>query len=104
MTAAKQIPGCSSTTSNTELRAEPGMHLLKTIRDVRKLKWQYELKNMPEKRLPAIVDRAVWEKITKERAEKRWDNVVEKILKDLGGNQEEVLSIEKLGGYKTKVK
>ena len=36
------------------------MHLLQTNRDVRKLKWQYEVKNMPEKRLPALVDRVVW--------------------------------------------
>ena len=35
------------------------MHPLETDRDVRKLKWQYKLKNMPEKRLPDIVDRAV---------------------------------------------
>ena len=40
--------------------------------------------NMSEKRLPAI-DRTVWEKITKGRAGIRWDNVVEKIRKDLGG-------------------
>ena len=59
---------------------------------------------MPEKRLPAIVDRAVWEKITKGRSAIRWDNVVEKIWKDLGGNQEEVLSEDKFGGYKTEVK
>ena len=38
---------------------------LKTKRDVRKLKWQYKVNNMPEKNLPAIVDRVVWEKITK---------------------------------------
>ena len=55
---------------------------------------------MPEERLPAIVDRVVWEKRTKGRAGIRWDNVVEKIWKDLGGDQEEVLSIEKCGGYK----
>ena len=59
MTAAKKTLGCSSTTSNTVLRAELGMHPLETDRDVRKLKWQYKLKNMPEKRLPDIVDRAV---------------------------------------------
>ena len=51
---------------------------------MRKLKWQYKEKGTPEKRLPAIADRAVWEKITKGRAEIRWDNVVEKIWKDLG--------------------
>ena len=46
---------------------------------------------MPEKRLPAIANRAVWEKIPKGRAEIRWDNVVEKILNGLGRDQEEVL-------------
>ena len=33
-----------------------------------------------------------------------WDNVVENRLKDLGGDQEEILSIEKFGGYTTEVK
>ena len=46
--AAKKILGCSSTTSNTvlraELRAELGMYPLKTNRDAIKLKWQYKLK------------------------------------------------------------
>ena len=64
MAAAKKILGCSSTTSNTVSRAELGTYPLKTNRDARKLKWQYEVKNMPEKRLPAVVDIAVWEKIT----------------------------------------
>ena len=59
---------------------------------------------MPEKRLPAIVYRAVWEKTTKGRAGIRRDNVVEEIWKDIGGDQEEVLSIENFGGYKTEVK
>ena len=59
---------------------------------------------MPEKRLPAIGDRAVWEKITIGRAGIRWDNVVEKIWEDSGGDQEEVLSTEKFGGFKTEVK
>ena len=59
---------------------------------------------MPEKRLPAIVGNAVWEKITKRRAGIRWDNVVEQIWKDIWGGQEEVLSIEKVGGCKTEVK
>ena len=68
MTAAKNILGCSSTTINTVLRAALGMYPLKTNRDARKLKWQYKVKNMPEKRLPAIFDNALWEKITKGRA------------------------------------
>ena len=71
---------------------------------MRKLKWQYKVKDMPETRLPAMADQAVWEKLTKGRAGIRWDNVVEKIWKDLGRDQEEVLSIEKFGGYKTKGK
>ena len=38
MTAAKKVLGCSSTTSNTVLRAELEMYPLETNRDVRKLK------------------------------------------------------------------
>ena len=80
------------------------MYPLKTYRGVRKLKWEYKVKNMPEKRSPAIVDRAVREKTTKGRAGMRWDNVVDKIWKDLGGDQEEILSTEKFGRYKIEVK
>ena len=40
MAPAKKILSCPSTTSNTALRAELGMHPLKTNRDMRKLKWQ----------------------------------------------------------------
>ena len=62
------------------------MHPLKTNRDVRKFKWQYKVRNMPEKLLPAIVaDGAAWEKITKRRAGIRWDGVVEKGWKELEG-------------------
>ena len=104
VTAAKnkKILGCSSTTSNTVVRAELGMYPIKTKRDVRKLKWQCKVRNIPGKRLPAIADRAVWEKVTPGRAGIRWDDVVERIWKDLG-DQEEVLSTEKFGGYKTEV-
>ena len=42
MTAAKKVLECSSTTSNTVLRAEFGIYRLKTNRDVRKLKGQYK--------------------------------------------------------------
>ena len=104
MAAAKRVLGCSSTTSNTVLRAELGICPLKTNRDVRKLKWQCKVKNMPKKRLPAIADRAVWEKVTKGRAGMRWDGVVEGVWKDIGGNQEEILSVEEFAGYKTEVK
>ena len=81
------------------------MYPLKTNGDVGRLKWQYKVRNMPKKRLPAIADRAVWEKVKRARAGIRWDSVVEKAWKDIGGNQEEILlSIEKFGGYKTEVK
>ena len=59
---------------------------------------------MPKKRLPAITDRAVLEKDTKGRAEVKWDGVVEKVWKEIGGNQEEILSINKFGGCKAEVK
>ena len=80
------------------------MYPLNTNRDVSKFKGQCKVKNMPEERLPAIVDRALREKITKGRAGIRWDKVVDNIWKDLEGDQEEVLSIEKFGGYKTELK
>ena len=79
------------------------MYPLKTNRDVRKLKRQYKVRNVSEKRLPAIADKAAWEKIAKGRAGIRWDNVVEQIWKDLG-DREEVLSLGKFGGYKPEVK
>ena len=59
---------------------------------------------MPATRLPAIVDNVVWEKITNGRAGIRWDNVVEKVWKDIKGDQEDVLPVEKFGGCKTQVK
>ena len=59
---------------------------------------------MPEKRLPDTADRAVWEKIAKGRAGIRWDNVVDRVGKDLGGDKEEVLPTKKFGGLKTEVK
>ena len=59
---------------------------------------------MPKKRVPAIADRAVWEKVTQGRAGIRWDSVVEKVWTDVGGNQEDILSMEKFAGYMTQVK
>ena len=79
MTAAEQILGCSSTTRDRVLRAELRMHPLKTNRAMTRLGWQYKVRNMPQTRLPAIVDRAVWEKVTKGRVGIRWDSVVEKV-------------------------
>ena len=104
MTTAKKVLGCSSTTSNTVLRTELGMHPLKTNRDVSKMKWQYKVWNMQKKGLPATADRAVWEKATEGRAGTRWDSVVEKVWKVMPGNQEETLSIDKFGGRRQKQK
>ena len=80
------------------------MYQLETNRDARKLKWQSKVKNIPEKRLLAIVDRAVYEILTRGRAGIRV-NAVEKIWKDFGGDHEEaLLSKERFGGYKAGVK
>ena len=46
---------------------------------------------------PFIADRAVWEKVTQGRAGIRWDNVVDKVWKERGGNHEEVLPMKKFG-------
>ena len=53
--------------------------------------------------MPAIADRAVRDKVTKGRAGARWDSVVEKVRKDIGGAKK-ILPAEKFGGYKTEVK
>ena len=55
----------------------------------------YLVRSMPKKRLPAIASSAVWEKITKERAGIWWYNVVDNVWKEVGGNQEGVVSMEK---------
>ena len=34
----------------------------------------------------------------------RWDNVVDKLWKEVGGDRENIQSIEKFGGYKVEVK
>ena len=43
------------------------------------------------------------EKVTKGRAGIRWDSIPEKVWKDTGGNQEEMMRAEKCGRYKTEV-
>ena len=105
LAAAKKILGCPKTTSITALRAELGMYPLQTKRDMRKLRWQDSVKKMQRKRLLVIVDRAVWKKQRKGRLENRWDrDDVEKIWKEIGGNQDEILSIDEAAGFKTKVR
>ena len=70
---------------------------------MRKLRWQHSVRNMQIKRLPAIVDRAVWKKVTKGQPV-RWDKEVEIVWQEIGGNKDEVLSIGESAGYKTKVR
>ena len=67
----------------------------KTNKRREKVEMAIQSKEHAKKRLPAKADRAVWEKVTKRRAG-RWDSVVEKVWKDLGGNQEEILPIDKV--------
>ena len=59
---------------------------------------------MPPPPLITIVNRTACEKTRKGQYGIRWGNVLEKICKDLRGDQEEIVSIEKLGGYKAEVK
>ena len=65
------------------------MYPFKRNRDIVKLKRQYLYKasNMPKKRLPTIVDKAVREKVTKERNSTRWGSAVERVWKNIGGNR-----------------
>ena len=78
------------------------MYPLKTDRDMRRLKWQFKVRNVPKKRLPAIVIMELCGRSNKERAGVRWDGVDEKVRNYIGGNQEEMLSAEKLGGVQGK--
>ena len=54
--------------------------------------------------MPVKADRAVWEKLKKGPAGIRWDSVDKKVWNNIGGNREEILSIEKFAGYKIDVK
>ena len=79
------------------------MYPRKINRGIRKSKCRHKARSMPQARLPAIVGRAAWERVTKRRAGIRWDSVVEKVWKDIGGNQEEMMSAEKFGRSKAEV-
>ena len=61
------------------------MHPPKTNGDVRKLIWQHKVKSTPKKRVPAIANSAVREKVTSGRAGIRWDNVVRRVWKVTAG-------------------
>ena len=58
---------------------------------------------MPKKRLPAIVDRAVWEKVNSGRAGIRWDSAVEKVWEDIEEITKGVVSEENFGRFGTEV-
>ena len=47
--------------------------------------------------------RAEWKKVTKGRAGIWWDSAVEKVWKDIGGNQGDMMSADKFGRYKAGV-
>ena len=54
--------------------------------------------------MPALVDGAVWKRVTKGQAV-RWDKEAEKVWKVMGGNKDEILvSIGERAGYKTTVR
>ena len=60
-----------------------------------------KVRNMPKKRLQAVLaDRAVWQKLTKGRARIMWVNVVHRVWKDIGGNQEIYCPYRSLRGRK----
>ena len=46
----------------------------------------------PKKRLPAIADKAVWEKVMNVRAGINWESAVETVRRAQEGNQQETLS------------
>ena len=58
---------------------------------------------MPKKRLPAITDMVVWEKVTKGVS---WNNMGQRsrAWKNIGGSQEERLPSDKFRGDNTELK
>ena len=70
MTADEQLDALR--TNSTVSRAELGMSPLGANRYTRKWKRQCSIRNMP-KRLPAIVERVLWKRVTKGQAGKTWD-------------------------------
>ena len=75
---------------------------LKTNRDRRILKRQYEVWNIPIPRLPALFGKALWEKVRKGRDGIRWDSVDKHELNNRGWNQEDIMAAETLGRHKSK--
>lgn len=55
--------GCSCSTGTAVFRAELGMHPLRRNREVKNMKMQYNVKSVPKRRLPAMADEAVGEKV-----------------------------------------
>lgn len=87
MKSAQKRVVYSKKTSNTVLIVvELGIYPLKTNGDMGKRKRQCKVRNMPRNRLPAEIDRVVWKKVTKRQAGIRWDSIVKKVWKGIGGN------------------
>ena len=79
---------CSSTSSKNRTG-----DVLKISKDVIKLQWQCKVRGMSQVRLPAIANRAVWDKTTIS-----WGDAVERVRKEKLGNQEDALYMEKSWG------
>lgn len=58
---------------------------------------------MAKKRLSVTSDGILRKKVTKRKAGMRWGSVVEKVLKEAGGNQGEIMPMDECGGHKTNV-
>ena len=101
--AAKAILGCRMRTSTAAVRAELGIHSLKTGRDLRKLKWQYRMQQMGDKRLPKIAREAKWGSRKKGRKPVEWAKVVEKVWEGIDINEEETLELKSIK-YKEEIK
>ena len=63
------------------------------------MKWQHTVWNIPKSRLPAIVDRAVWQKVEKGQARIPWESEVEKVWTYIGRNQKKLMSARTFGRY-----
>ena len=64
---------------------------------------KYIVRNIPGKRLPAIVDRAEWKKVTKDHDGKRWGSLVLTTWIYTGENQE-TMSTSECGGTRQELK
>ena len=69
---------------------------------MKKLRCQYSVKDVQRRRLPAIVDGAVWKKSTKGQAGIKWDTEIEKLCRENRGTQDVIQSRGEGTGFKAK--